>query len=132
MRGLLAAALAETALVTWRDLKVDKMPPPPSDYVSVAVIYGGLALFPEGASQVTSLFGWGLVLATFLNFWNPAAPWNLVKSGTVAPGSAPAASLGNTSAVQTLLNPTPKPPPSVSNVGLPPGLSGPGIVMGQR
>lgn len=74
---MLAAALVETALVSWRDLKQEKIPPPPSDYVAIALIYGGLALFPESASTFTSLFGWGLVIATFLDFWSPQAPTSL-------------------------------------------------------
>ena len=74
MKGLLTAALAESAIITYRDLKQVKMPPPPSDFVAVAVIYGGLALFPDSASQVTALFGWGLVVATLLNLWSPSNP----------------------------------------------------------
>lgn len=82
MRGLLAAAVAETVLVSWRDLHQDHIPPLPSDYVAVAILYGGLALFPETASTFTSLVGWGFVLATFLNLWNPANPMTV---GTPAP-----------------------------------------------
>ena len=77
MRGLLAAALVEAGLVTWRDLKVSKLPPPPSDYVAVAIVYGGLSLLPDSASSVASLFGWGLILATLMNFWDPATPTTL-------------------------------------------------------
>ena len=77
MRGLLTAALAESVLVSWRDLHQERIPPLPSDYVAVAILYGGLALFPESASTFTSLVGWGFVLATFLNLWNPASPLTL-------------------------------------------------------
>ena len=83
MRGMLAAALVESALVSWRDLHTEKIPPPPSDYVAIAVIYGGLSLFPESASTFTSLVGWGLVLATFLNFWSPTAPTKLLPASSV-------------------------------------------------
>lgn len=74
MKGLLAAAFAETAVISYRDLKSEKMPPPPADFVAVAVIYGGLALLPDSASTVAGMFGWGLVLATLLNLWNPTNP----------------------------------------------------------
>ena len=74
MKGLLAAALAESAVISYRDLKTVKMPPPPSDFVAVAVIYGGLALLPDSASTVAGMFGWGLVVATLLNLWSPANP----------------------------------------------------------
>lgn len=92
MRGLLAAALVEVGLVTYRDLSAQKIIPPPSDYVAVAVIFGGLGLFPESGSQFASLVGWGLVVATALNFWSPATPTKLAVSGgtqTVQAGAAP-------------------------------------------
>ena len=83
MRGLLAAALTETVLVSWRDLKVSRIPPPPSDFVAVAVIYGGLALLPESASTFTSLVGWGFVVATWLNLWDPARPVSLTPATSI-------------------------------------------------
>ncbi len=75
MRGLLAAALVETVLVTYRDLSKEKLQfPLPCDYVAIAMIYGGLSLFPETAGNFTQLVGWGFVVATFLNFWDPTKP----------------------------------------------------------
>jgi hypothetical protein len=84
LRGLLAAALVETVLVTYRDLSAQKVPPPPSDYVAVAIIYGGLGLFPESGASFASLVGWGLVVATFLNFWSPTTPTKLAVPGGTA------------------------------------------------
>lgn len=76
-RGLFAAALVESAIITWRDVSQTKVPPPPSDYVAVAIIYGGLALFPDTAGSFPSLVGWGFVVATFLNLWSPSTPIKL-------------------------------------------------------
>jgi hypothetical protein len=91
-RGLLAAALVEVALVTYRDLSANKVLPPPSDYVAVAIIFGGLGLVPESGSQFASLTGWGFVVATFLNLWSPATPTKLAVFGgteTVQSGKTP-------------------------------------------
>ena len=79
--GLLSAAVAETGLVLWRDLTQEKKLPPPSDFVAVAIVYGGLSLFPDSASRFTALVGWGLVLATFLNLWSPQKPTKLAVGG---------------------------------------------------
>jgi hypothetical protein len=92
VRGLLAAALVESVLVTYRDLSAQKVAPPPSDYVAVAIIFGGLALLPPSASTFASVTGWGLVVATFLNFWSPATPTKLAVPGgtsTVQAGTQP-------------------------------------------
>jgi len=82
--GLLTAALAEVAIVTYRDLSQNKVLPPPSDYVAVAIIFGGLGLLPESGASFASLVGWGLVLATFLNLWSPATPTKLAVPGGTA------------------------------------------------
>lgn len=70
--GVLTAALTEAAIVTYRDVKQEKILPLPSSYTSVAVVYGLLALFPDSAAPFPALVGWGLVVATLLNLWNPA------------------------------------------------------------
>lgn len=108
MRGLLLAALTEAAIITWRDVSNQKMLPLPSDYVAVAVAYGGLGLLPASAEGTASLIGWGLVLATFLNLWSPGSPFKLAFPGgtsqTVGP-SSPASS--TTAAPGTLAVPGP-------------------------
>lgn len=83
-RGLFAAALVESAIITWRDISETKVPPPPSDFVAVAIIYGGLSLFPPSAGNFPSLVGWGFVAATFLNLWSPASPVKLAVPGGTA------------------------------------------------
>ena len=74
VRGLFGAAMVETALVTWRDITGTKIPPPPSDYVAIAIIYGGLGLLPDSGQGFANVVGWGLVVATLLNFWTPTSP----------------------------------------------------------
>ena len=78
MKPLVNAAIAETIVITYRDVKDAKnidnpIPhfPLPSQYVSVAIVYGALSFFPEKASNVAGLIGWGFVLATVLNLWTP-------------------------------------------------------------
>jgi len=83
-RGLFAAALVESAIITWRDVSQTKVPPPPSDFVAVAIIFGGLALFPDSAGNFPSLVGWGFVAATFLNLWAPSTPTKLAIFGGTA------------------------------------------------
>jgi hypothetical protein len=92
VRGLLAAALVEAGIVTYRDLSATKVLPPPSDYVAVAIVYGGLSLFPDSGARFAAVVGWGIVLATFLNLWNPTTPTKLAVPGgtaTVQAGKAP-------------------------------------------
>lgn len=90
-RAVITAALAETALVTWRDLSADKTLPMPSDFVAVGIVFGGLSLFPAGGGErVAALIAWGFVVATFLNFWSPQSPTKLAffggpKTTTAAP-----------------------------------------------
>lgn len=81
MRGLLLAALVEAGIITWRDLSSLNMLPLPSDYVAVAIFYGGLAFFPESASGFVNVLGWGIVIATAFNLWNPTNPTKLIYPG---------------------------------------------------
>ena len=81
MRGLLLAALTESALITWRDVSSTKVLPMPSDYAAAAIFYGGLGLLPAQAEGFASLVGWGMVLATFLRLWDPTNPTKLVLPG---------------------------------------------------
>ena len=84
MRGLLLAALVEASLISWRDLSKQKVLPLPSDYVAVAILYGALGLLPAKAAPTASLIGWGIVLATFLNLFDPTQPTKLIFPGQAA------------------------------------------------
>jgi hypothetical protein len=109
-KGVISAALAETALVTWRDLSQEKFLPLPSDYAAVIVIYGGLSLLPESASRFSTAFGWGLVIATWFKLWNPASPTKLAL-----PGGSPAAVTPQDS--PTSSTPTASPPSTSGRTG---------------
>jgi len=76
---VLYPALAEAALISYRDIKngtnvLNPVPhfPLPSQFASVLLIYGGLSLIPGRGQRVASLVGWGFVVATALNLWTPA------------------------------------------------------------
>lgn len=93
MKGLLGAFFAQVVIITYRSMssngiKTGKggtapIPAPlPSRYVAAAVVYGGLALAPSSMAPVTTLVGWGLVVANLLG-----AP---LTSGTKAKTPTPA------------------------------------------
>jgi hypothetical protein len=93
---ILYPAIAEVALITYRDVKnksnVDNpIPhmPIPSQYVSVIIIFGGLALFPGQAAKLASAIGWGFVVATALQVWTPGSTVNSAKAASAAAASAP-------------------------------------------
>lgn len=100
MRGLLLAALTEAAIITWRDLSKQKVLPLPSDYVSVAILYGGLGLLPESAAGTASLIGWGIVVATFLN---------LPGTSLIYPGQSVQVTGGAGGGTPTSVGQTPRP-----------------------
>lgn len=87
MTPLLSAWVAEIVLIAYRGAKAGTAktnPIPglalPSDYASTFIIYGALAFVPGEGQRVAAAIGWGFVVATFLNLWNP---------GTTAKGAAP-------------------------------------------
>lgn len=101
--SLLAAFFVEVALVTYRSVKAGGVTVPktapipaplPSLYTSAVLVYGGLALVPGRGSAVAGLVGWGFVVATLLNLFNPGAANAAAASGaglTAALSSTPAA-----------------------------------------
>lgn len=60
--------------------------PLPSVYTAPIIVYGALALFPSSAGNLPGLIGWGFVVATLLNLWNPSGKVNAPASvqGTAA------------------------------------------------
>lgn len=101
-RGLMAAWLAEVVLISYRATRpganqgTENVPLPlPSQYASTFIIYGTLRLLPESGSQFASLVGWGLVVATLMNLWQPIKPGSVTPQ-IAKPGQATAA--GNTAA----------------------------------
>jgi hypothetical protein len=86
---LLYPILAEVVLITYRDVKngsnVDNpIPhlPIPSQYTSVVLVFGGLALLPPSFDRLSSLMAWGLVVATALNVFTPGATVIKANTGT--------------------------------------------------
>jgi hypothetical protein len=84
--GLFGAFLFEVGLITYRAVtggqvvtrkaqqSTAPLPAPlPSVYTSAILIYGGLGLLPKSLAPVPALLGWGLVVATFVNLYNPGA-----------------------------------------------------------
>lgn len=80
--GLFSAFIVEVGLITYRSLKGGglKVPatapiplPLPSYYVSAVFVYGALGLVPGRAAPIAGLIGWGFVVATALELFNPGA-----------------------------------------------------------
>lgn len=119
--GLLSAWLAEVVLVTYRvfhnGAKDLPLPMPlPSTYTSTMVIYGALGLAPESWNQATTLFGWGLVVATLLNIWTPGKSNTNTNTGgstassngsSTAPSNGSSGGTSGVTLVSTVVGKTP-------------------------
>jgi hypothetical protein len=79
---IFGAFLAEVVLITYRAVRSNGITTPataplplplPSEYLSAVFIYGGLGLVGGKAAPVAGLVGWGFVVATALNLFNPGA-----------------------------------------------------------
>ncbi len=91
MGSLLTAWLVEIGLITYRGAKQGRYVNNPishlalpSEYTATFVVYGGLALVPGAGKPVAAAFGWGIVVATLLNLWDPATVGN--KGGVAVIG----------------------------------------------
>lgn len=94
MSALLSAWVAEIVLIAYRGAKSGSTannPIPhlalPSEYASTFIIFGALAFIPGQGQRVASAVGWGLVVATFLDLWNPGGT---VKTAASSDTTAPA------------------------------------------
>jgi hypothetical protein len=103
--GLLSAWLAEVVLITYRAIKqpaatgstgTQSVPslPLPSYYAATFVVYGALAFLPESAGNFGALVGWGFVVATALNLYEPVKAGTTPKVATTGETTA----AGNTAA----------------------------------
>lgn len=88
-RALTTAFVAEVAIISWRDHHAYNLLPLPADLAGAAIIFGLLGLVPESGGRAASAFGWALVVATFINLWNPNSPTHLGASAPVAAGTLP-------------------------------------------
>jgi len=95
--GLFGAFIAEVALITYRSVNGTlKLPqdapiraPLPSNYTAAILVYGALGILPKSMSPLPAMIGWGFVVATFLNLYNPTA-----ANASAASQATLAASLG--------------------------------------
>lgn len=72
---LMASAITEIGLISYRSVKAEGRGPLPSELLSVIGLWGALSLFSGPAPEATALIGWGLVIATALNlFGGPTTP----------------------------------------------------------
>lgn len=94
MSSLLAAFFVETVIITYRAHKRGinvpssaPLPLPlPSEYTSAVIAFGALSVLPRSIDPIPGLIGWGLVLATLLNLWQPGG--QTVKPATPSPLTA--------------------------------------------
>lgn len=126
MNSLLAAFFAQIVIVTYREyagsgvsgggINVPNQAPLnlplPADYTAPVLIYGGLSLIPGQGQRLAGMIGWGLVVATLLNLWDPAT------GGVRGPGyltaAQKAAVKNDTSGQSTTSSGNPLPPTRVS------------------
>mgnify|MGYP001545292766 CR=1 FL=1 len=94
MTSLLGAFLAQIVIISYREYagsgvaggginKPAQAPisaPLPSAYAAPIIVYGALALVPGQGQRVAGAIGWGFVVATLLNLWNPAGKVNPAAS----------------------------------------------------
>lgn len=66
--GLFAAWMGSIGLVTWRAYSSQKRAPLPSELAATIVVYGTLSMAGGDAELPAAVFGWGLLLAGFMNF----------------------------------------------------------------
>lgn len=75
MDSLVWPWVTEIAFISYRDVTQNKpaRPPLPSEFLATFVVFGGLTLVAQANTRVASLMGWGFVIATALNVFNPQA-----------------------------------------------------------
>jgi len=92
---VLYPALAEAALIIYRGARngsnvMNPVPhlPLPSQFTSVVIVYGALSLIPASGSRFAALLGWGFVLATAFNLYEPGATVRTTNQG-ISPTTQP-------------------------------------------
>lgn len=60
---------AEVVLISWRSVRNNKRPPLPSEFLASFVIFGAFSIVATRNERVASVLGWGVVVATALNFF---------------------------------------------------------------
>jgi hypothetical protein len=74
MNPVTLAWLSEVGIITWRSVKNKSRPPLPSELLATFIAFGSLTLIANNptAAKPANLVAWGLVVATMLNFFDPA------------------------------------------------------------
>ena len=72
MSPIVAPWTAEILLISWRSVRRDKRPPYPSELLATFVIFGAASLVANSQPKVAGVFAWGVVIATALNYFDPA------------------------------------------------------------
>jgi len=87
---LLPPAIAEIGLIVYRDIKAGSSKdnpvtylPRPAQLLSVVIVYGTLGALPDRFARPAQLLGWGFVIATALNVFNPATVGNRVQNAAL-------------------------------------------------
>lgn len=60
--------VAEVVLISWRTVRRDKRPPLPSELLATFVVFGTASVIGTKYPEFATTFGWGIVIATALNF----------------------------------------------------------------
>lgn len=91
MDPLILPWLVEVGIITWRDISQQHRPPLPSEMLATFVVFGGFSLIAAQDSRVGKALGWGIVIATALNVFNPqATSVSTVFKAQAAPAKSPA------------------------------------------
>lgn len=106
MGSLLLAWAAEIGIITYRDLTgspawkaqhtVASLPLP-ADYIATVLIFGSLGLAgksSQGAKTAANLFGWAVVIATFLNVMPGVPKTNSTSTSTTTAAAKTAPKTG--------------------------------------
>jgi hypothetical protein len=74
--------LTEVVIITWRDIKNKQRPPIPSELLASFIVFGALSVAQtsESMNKAATVFGWGIVIATFFNFVDPTFSKNPGKN----------------------------------------------------
>lgn len=86
MESILFPWMAEVVLISWRSVRNRKRPPLPSEFLASFVIFGTFSLVAVKSDRVASVLGWGVVIATGLNFF---PSYTGVPNGKPGPNLAP-------------------------------------------
>jgi hypothetical protein len=98
MNGVLAALIVELGLITYRGVSQGGLKgnpvaplPVPAELAGAVIVFGVLSMIPGRGQTPATVFAWGLVLATGLNFYSETGAPRFTQAPLtfIAPGSVP-------------------------------------------